>query len=303
LPVAVTLSILRLMGIYKQPGKWECGPFALKHALLMRGVLVSEREIARLAGTSPDGTDEKQLELAAANYGCELPTIREVEPEAARDALTGHLRDGYPCLLCINGWDHWVTAVHEEAGQFIILDSEKPHVIEVVDWPRLRELWVYHDRDGDGRQASDTLYDLHALVPKRKLPSRARFSLERATYLRRPENHGLARLWDGYVEDLIAVCGTRPGQGGRSLALGELLRRHTEMLLDELVNWHGGIKRQAARQVLERMRFVADTYGLVIRQSDEKRTVAALGMILALWSAGEFGVEPLYRRVPVRKIR
>jgi hypothetical protein len=291
------------MGIYKQPGKWECGPFALKHALLMRGVLASEREIARLAGTSPDGTDERQLELAAGHYGCELPTIRKVESDTARDELAGYLRGGTPCLLCINGWDHWVTAVHEEAGQFIILDSEKPEVIEVVDWPRLRELWVYHDEDGDGRAKSHTLYDLHPLIPERQVPNRARFSLERARYLRRAENCGLARLWDVYAEDLIAICGAQRSQGGRSLSLGELLRRHTDLLLDELAKWHGQIDRQAAEQVLERMRFVADTYGLVIRQSAEKRAVAAVSMILALWSAGEFGVEPLYRRVPGRKIR
>jgi len=291
------------MGIYKQPAKWECGPFALKHALLMRGVIASEREIARLAGTSPDGTDEKQLERAAAHYGCQLPTIRKYESDTARDELTAHLRGGNPCLLCINGWDHWVTAVHEEAGQFIILDSMKPEVIEVVDWPRLRELWVYHDEVGDSRAVSRTLYDLHPLIPERQVANRARFSLERAHYLRRPENRALARLWDGYVEDLIAICRARPSQGGRSLALGEFLRRHTELLLDELADWHGQIDRQAGEQVLERMRFVADTYGLVIRQSDEKRTVAAVSMILALWSAGEFGVEPLYRKVPVRKIR
>jgi hypothetical protein len=269
----------------------------------MRGLLASEREIARLAGTSPEGTDEKQLELAAAHYGCELPTIRKVESDEARSELTGYLRDGYPCLLCINGWDHWVTAVHEEAGRFIILNSEKPDVIEVVDWPHLLELWVYHDEDGDEGEISHTLFDLHPLIPKRRAPNRARFSLERAHYLRQPENHGLARLWDGYAEDLIALCRARRPQGGRSLALGEFLRRHTDLLLDELATWHGGIKRQAARQVLERMRFVADTYGLVISQSDEKRTIAALSMILALWSAGEFGVEPLYRKVPVRKIR
>jgi hypothetical protein len=51
------------------------------------------------------------------------------------------------------------------------------------------------------------------------------------------------------------------------------------------------------------MRFVADTYGLVVRQSDEKRTISAISVMLALWAAGEYGIEPLYRRVPVRKIR
>jgi hypothetical protein len=87
------------------------------------------------------------------------------------------------------------------------------------------------------------------------------------------------------------------------VSIGEFLRRHSEMLLDQLESWHGQIDREAAGQVLERMRFVADTYGLVIRQSDEKRAVAAFSTILTLWSAGEFGVEPLYRKVPVRKIR
>jgi hypothetical protein len=286
------------MGISKQPSKWECGPFALKHALLMRGVLASEWEIGRLAGTNHDGTDETQLERAARHYGCELPTVRKLDPDEARGELEGFLRDGTPCLLCVDGWDHWVTAVHEENGQFIILDSDKPEVFVVVEWPRLDELWVYRD---EGQH--ETVYDLHPLVPKDGAMTRARFSLERAHHLRQPENRGLAQLWDVYVEDLIAICRSEGSQGGRSVSIGEFLRRHSEMLLDQLESWHGQIDREAAGQVLERMRFVADTYGLVIRQSDEKRAVAAFSTILTLWSAGEFGVEPLYRKVPVRKIR
>ncbi|UCF20683.1 MAG: hypothetical protein JSU87_04540 [Gemmatimonadota bacterium] len=288
------------MGIYKQPGKWECGPFALKHALLMRGILASEWEITRLAGTGPEGTDEAQLERAAAHYGCDLPTIRKLDFDAARAELIKYLHHGNPCLLCVDGWDHWVTAVHEEKGQFIILDSEKPEVIVALDWPRLEKLWVYHEADDE---TARTLFDLHPLIPKGRARMRARFSLERAACLRQPDNHGLAQLWDVYAEDLIALCRAAGPRGGRSLALGEFLRRHEEMLVDQLDTWHGQVERSAAEQVLGRMRFVADTYGLVIRQRDEKRTIAAVSVILALWSAGEFGVAPLYRKVPVRKLR
>ena len=32
-------------------------------------------------------------------------------------------------------------------------------------------------------------------------------------------------------------------------------------------------------------------------------TVSAVSMLLALWAAGEYGIEPLYRKVPVRKLR
>ncbi len=284
------------MGIYKQPNKWECGPFALKHALLMRGVLASEREITRLAGSNHDGTDEAQLERAAHAYGCDLPTIRKFHPEEARSELAKYLRDGFPCLLCVDGWDHWVTAVHEESGQFIILDSEKPEVIVNLGWPRLEALWVY--RDG-GR----TLYDLHPLIPRDEKRALARFSLDRARRLRQPENSRLAQLWDVYVEDLITLCRTQEPLDGPSISLGEFLRRHSEMLLDELAIWHGRIGRDAGALVLARMRFVADTYEMDIRRGDEARTIAAVAMILALWSAGEFGIEPLYRRVPIRKIR
>jgi hypothetical protein len=287
------------MGIYKQPGKWECGPFALKHALLMHGVLASEWEIVRLAGASPDGTDETQLEGAARHYGFELPTVRKQDAEAARRELVEHLGRGIPCLLCVDGWDHWVTAVHEENGQFIILDSEKPEVIQIIDWPRLQKLWVYHDED----DLVGTLYDIHPLVATGEVKTPARFSLERANYLREPDNQRVAQLWDVYVEDLISICCAEPRAEGDSRDLGEFLRGHSEMLLDQLEHWHGQLQRGVAARVLERMSFVADTYGLEMRQGDEARSIAAVSMILALWSAGEFGVEPVYRRVPVRKIR
>ena len=182
----------------------------------------------------------------------------------------------------------------------IVLDSEKPEVIRILEWPRLQELWVYHDEEDD---AVRTLYDLHPLVAKGKVTNRARFSLERAGYLREPDNQRLAQLWDVYVEDLIAICCAEPLGDGDSRELGGFLRGHSEMLLDQLERWHGQLERGVAAIVLERMGFVADTYGLEMRQSDEARAIAAFSMILALWSAGEYGVEPLYRRVPVRKIR
>lgn len=291
------------MGIYEQPNKWQCGPFALKHALLVRGVVASEWEIGRVAGTTPLGTDEEQLERAARHYGCELPTVRKHEAHEARRELVRYLRDGLPCLLCVDQWDHWVTAVREEKGKFIILDSEKAEVIVVVDWLALRDLWVYQDRDGDRRGGDSTLYDLHPLIPRKRVSTRARFSLERAHHLRDPENRALAQLWDVYVEDLVSICRVQRPRGGRAVSLGHFIGRHSEMLLEQLGAWHGKIDPAAAHRVLQRLRFVADTYGFVIRQSDEKRTIAAISMLLALWSAGEFGVEPLYRRVPARKLR
>ncbi|UCC74395.1 MAG: hypothetical protein JSV86_07515, partial [Gemmatimonadota bacterium] len=87
------------MGIYKQPNRWQCGPFALKHALLVHGILVPEWEISRVAGTNQYGTDEVKLAKAARRYDCDLTTIRKLRPERARRLLVDYLRRGIPCLL------------------------------------------------------------------------------------------------------------------------------------------------------------------------------------------------------------
>ncbi len=283
------------MGIYKQPNRWQCGPFALKHALLVHGVLVPESEISRVAGTNQYGTDEVKLAKAARRYGCDLLTVRRLKPERARRELVDYLRRGIPCLICIDEWDHWVTVVKEEKGEFILLDSQDPAVLAIATWAGLKRLWVYHEPDEYDDETVHNVYDLYPLVPRGRVRTRAKFSLERARYLRRKSNREFAQLWDDYVEDLLAICRPRTALSKEVISLGEFLRRHESMILDQLEYWHGDIKVSAARKVLEHMHMVADTYGLVIRRDDEKRAIAAICIILGLWSAAEHGVRPVYR--------
>lgn len=281
------------MGIDQQPNQWQCGPFALKHALLVHGILAPEKGISRAAGTTVHGTDEEGLARAARRYDCELEMVRKHDPERARRELVRYLRKGVPCLICIDEWDHWVTVVKEEKGQFILLDSQEHGVIVIASWGKLRRMWVHHQPDEVDEDMVRTVYDLHPLVPKRRVRTRARFSLERARALRR--NRELARLWDVYVEDLLEICRPRTPRSENVISLGEFLRRHQAMILEELDYWHGEIQLGAARKVLDNMHLVADTYGLVIAADDEKRAIAAIGIILALWAAAAYGIDPVYR--------
>jgi hypothetical protein len=274
------------MGIYKQPNRWQCGPFALKHALLVHGILVPESEISRVAGTNQYGTDEVKLAKAARRYGCDLSTLRRLRPERARRLLVDYLRRDIPCLLCIDEWDHWVTVVKEEKGQFILLDSRDPAVLVIATWPQLKGRWVFHEPDEFDDETIHTVYDLHPLVPRGRVRTRE-----------------FAQLWDEYVDDLLAICRPRTALSKDVISLGEFLRRHESMILDQLEYWHGDIKVSAARRVLEHMHMVADTYGLVIRRDDEKRAIAAICIILGLWSAAEHGVLPVYRPQPRTKRR
>jgi len=282
------------MGFDTQPNLWQCGPYALKHALIMLGVLVDEHRISRIAGTDASGTDEEQLARAARKYGCELSESRNTEPEEARRELADCLHRGIPCLMCVHQWRHWVAVVKEERGKFILLDSEDAAVLTICTWPQLRGIWGCRPKIAGVPEPDAEVFDLYPVVPRFRVQLRARFSLARARFLRRPENRDLARQWNEYLEDLLNVCTPRTPLSERVISLGEFLRRHEGMIVDQVAYWHGKAPRRALVKVLENMRFVADTHGLVVRHDDEKRTIAGLTALLTLWAVRRGGVGPVY---------
>ncbi len=290
------------MGIYPQPNIWQCGPFALKHALVTLGVLKDEREISKLAGTHWwHGTDDLQLGRAARRFDCDLLMIRRHQEAHARAELVRYLRRGIPVLLCVEEWSHWLTAVNVEQGKFILLDSREKKVVTIADWPTLRRRWVYHEDDEVDDTVTHTFYDLHPVVPRSRRQSQAQFSLTRARALRRHTNRQLAELWDVYLGDLLVLCRTRTPLSQKVFSLGEFLRRHQEMIIAQVDFWHGNIDTKAARKVLGNLHFVADTYGLVIHAEQEKRAIAGITTILALWAAAAHGVKPVYGPRPRRR--
>jgi len=283
------------MGLYPQPNKWQCGPFALKYALIMLGEIVDENEVSRLAGTHWwTGTDEIKLGRAARKFNCEMKVIRRKNPLRAKRELLLNLKKGYPCLLCVDQWGHWITVVGAERGKFITIDSREAPVVCVETWQSLKKRWKYEEPDADDPTQKLTLYDLHPVIPKFRVRTKARFSLKHARYLRRPENRVFATYWDEYFNDLCAICTPRPPRSANVFPLGELLRRHGTMIRSQVVYWHGGVSREQLYRITKNLKFVADTYDLVVRIEDEKRAIAAVTATLTLWAASASGVGPVY---------
>jgi hypothetical protein len=283
------------MGISPQPNLWQCGPFALKHALIALGLFADERTITRIAGArSAYGADEAQLARAARHYNCDLLMVRRHKAEPAQRELLSYLRRGIPSLLCIYDWSHWIAIVRAEQGHLIALDSRDQAVLTILSWGELRNRWVYRQQDENDEEHVETLYDFHPVVPQSRVQTKAKFSFARAKYLRRPEHRTLSRLWDQYLADLMAITKPRTSLSRRVLSLGEFLRRHDKMILDQVDYWHGSINRPEAFRVLQNLHFVADTYGLVIHEEDEKRAIAGITSILTLWAAGKYGTSPVY---------
>ncbi|MFN8580843.1 MAG: hypothetical protein U0163_07710 [Gemmatimonadaceae bacterium] len=283
------------MSLYPQPNRWQCGPFALKHALVTLGISASERVITEIAGAGPSlGADEAQLRRAARKFHCDMPPVRRHDAAEAREQLLFHLKHGHPCLICVRQWAHWITIVKAEAGKFIVLDSEDDAVLSVFTWRKLQRVWPYRERDKHDKRHVVTLYDLYPVVPGVRVRTRAQFSLARARYLRRPEHRRLAAHWDDYLADLLSICRPRTALSSHVVSMGEFFRRYDTMILDQVDYWHGEVNRQSASRVLRNMHFVADTYGLVIHEEDEKRAIAGISAILALWAASKVHVAPFY---------
>ncbi|HWF45281.1 MAG TPA: C39 family peptidase [Candidatus Kapabacteria bacterium] len=274
------------MGFYPQSNKWQCGPFALKHALAIVGRFVDEDALTKVARTTKDGTDERMLTRAATHSECELIELRKHDEDTAYRALNAALAKGKPCLICINQWGHWVTIVgHDSRSQrFVVIDSEKDPVVRIPAWSELKRRWVYNEYDRDGKLQQ--FYDLYVLKPRFRVQTKANFSLKRAQFLRRPGNSSFIKHFDEYVSDLVNIA--RPGStrsgGSETISMAEFLRRHRKMLLETIQYWHGQTTEAKLRRVLSNMRFVAETYGLVIRQDEEKRTIAAFAALLMTWA-------------------
>jgi hypothetical protein len=261
----------------------------------MLGRIVDERRVSRVAGTHWwAGTDEIKLSRAARVYNCQLRHVRRKGPLVARRELLLALKKGYPCLLCVDRWNHWITVIGAERGKLIYIDSRKDPVVCVATWMELKRRWVYRERDEDDPTLVKTLFDLHPVVPKFRVRSKARFSLKRARYLRRPENKSFASQWDEYFNDLSAICSPRTPRSEKVFPLGELLRRHGTMIKTQVAFWHGTVQMRHIDKLLRNLQFIADTYDFIVPYDQEKRAIVGITANLTLWAASRFGVGKVY---------
>ena len=188
------------MALYGQPNQWQCGPFALKHALLVQGISAHEDELARQAGSSEAaGTDEHGLARAAADYSAHLVITRCHSRRAARRTLARWLAD-HPVMLCLDQWEHWVTAVAADEQRVVVFDSHYDTVLRVEPWDTVLHRTVYLQpwRIGFGAW---TWYDLHAVALRAPRPQRVPFTPQGAERLVKAGPRLMTR-WDEYLAAL-----------------------------------------------------------------------------------------------------
>lgn len=276
------------MSFYPQPNSYTCGPFALKYALVMLGIFKNERDIGKAAGvTWWAGTDEIGLARAAKKYNCNMKYFRESRGKFALEELNKRLKKGYPCILSVNNWGHWITILSFHKNRYIVVDSSQDKVIDILTPSHLLKKWKFVEEDV-------VSYDGYAIIPDFKVDTLADFSIERARAVMYKKNEQLAHKWDTYFNDLINVCRPRTPLASHITTFNEFLRRNEKVLIKEIAFWHGTPTKQELKKVLRNMQFVAEVYDLVIYDEDEKKAVIDLASILMMYSCGKYGMDPIY---------
>ena len=278
------------MSFYPQPNKYQCGPFALKYALVMLGVFKDEDQIGIIAGSTWwAGTDEFGLARAARRFNCRMKHFQSSNPDDARRMLIQHFKKGYPCILSVKNWEHWCTVVSYQKGKFVVIDSELDKVVSVQTASRLIRRWKYVEEE-----TGIISYDGYALVPKFKAITHAQFTPEKAKLLMYDKNEDIANKWDQYTNDLINICKPRTKLSQNIISFSEFLRRNEQNLIKRVANWHGEPTYSELKKILSNMKFIADVYDFIIPEDEEKRAAIDISSLLMMYSCGKYGMNPIY---------
>jgi len=276
------------MSFYPQPNSFQCGPFALKYALVMLGIFKNEDNIGIMAGSTWwNGTDEIGLARAARRYNCKMKHFNSDDPEIARKMLNKQLLNKFPNILSVNNWEHWVTVVNYTRGRYIIIDSGKDKVITIWNRIQLLKHWQYEDENG-------TSFDGYTIIPKFKIRTRAKFKLDQAKNVMFETNHNLAVKWDIYFNDLISITKPRTKLTLNYLTFQEFLRRNESLLVKRVADWHGIPSYSEIDKILQNMKFIASVYDLIIPIADEKKVLIDLTSLLMMYACGKYGMDEIY---------
>jgi hypothetical protein len=278
------------MSFYPQPNKYQCGPFALKYALVMLGIFKDEDEIGITAGSTWwAGTDEIGLSRAARRYNCKMKHFQSSNPVDAKRALNEMLKKRIPCILSVNNWEHWLTVIHYSKGKYVIVDSELEDVVAILTAKQLLKKWRYKD-ETDGIIS----YDGYALIPSFKVLTRATFTIEKAIELMYDKNKDLASKFDEYFNDLVQIAKPRTLLTTNYITFSEFLRRNGKKLVKQVANWHGSPTQNELKKILQNMQFIADIYDFIIPTEDEKKALVDISSILMMYSCGKYGMTKIY---------
>ncbi len=278
------------MSFYPQPNDYTCGPFALKYAMNMFGVFVSDGLIIEKSGALWwDGTDEVGLERAANFFNFKFIGFSADTVRKAVKTLNMYLKNNYPCVLSVDNWKHWITVVNYKSSKYVIINSGEAKVFYTLTAKELIDYWASFNED-----TGKVSYDGYAVIPKFKTKVHANFTPKKAEILMYPENKDLAINWVDYYNDLLVYTTPLTVSTINYITYSDFIKKHAENIIQKVAYWHGNISTKELKKIVNNMEFVAEIYNFVILKNNECKATNDLALLLMMYACGKYGMSNFY---------
>ncbi len=134
---------------------WSCGATALVNAAIALGVHnITEEKAIAAAGSNPEGTNVEDLQKAFTTLELDHEEYASEHIGQSWDWLRGCLLAGYPVLLCLDNWDHWITAIGITGPSVVYVDPDgydrgvrTENGVFVVEKTELMNRWCHETED------------------------------------------------------------------------------------------------------------------------------------------------------------
>ena len=190
-----------------------------------------------------------------------------------------YVQSGQPCILCVDGWKHWVTVAGASRSGVALFDPGRPGVAALLTKSRLRTRWKHVDEDMGG----DPYFFFIAIRPRnggRRVPHVAKgIHREMVRQLRRSEE--LRQGWNQYLQDLKDIFEGPSRRVNGTVPAWRFIRRHSDLLVELVSFWDGALPKNFYRRELQNLAEVSRAHGFRVHPEDEKKVLISLACILS----------------------
>lgn len=109
-----------------QSKEYYCGPAAIQNALEVHNVRVAQEKLALEGATTEEhGTPEEGMKRIILSEGFEPDEYSTDLSVSAWGWLWNSLLMGRPVVLCVDRWEHWVTAIGICGKKILVFDPAR----------------------------------------------------------------------------------------------------------------------------------------------------------------------------------
>ena len=275
----------------EQERRYSCGPASLKYALCVLGFSPREAQLRKLARTTWRGTQTNHLVRAARRFGV-IPKVRHFlddEWEEARSWLHGELQQGRPAILDVDGFEHYVVAVHTLGGHVVVIDAEGGPMdgsayarIVTCSERRLKSWWLSGDEAGEPEAFRGiSLATPPDSPPGTPRPTGPRLYFSEATVRRYVK--GRPWILDEYLIDCVEMAKAAAGAKGKPRRLGRVIREIArDWVIERVTHWHGARPGEIVmmKAHVEDMALAAEAMALTVPAGSTPTVAADVAAIL-----------------------